>query len=67
MRSSYLFLLLLLTSCGYHFGKTSNFDKISVILPYIKDDFSGLFTNELIKQISYSSNMEYKYINADYI
>lgn len=57
----------MLTSCGYHLGRARNSEKIIVNVPYIKGDYNGLFTNELIKQISYSRNLNYKYCNADYL
>jgi len=67
MRIKTLFFFLFLTSCGYHFGRAEICQKIDMCVPYIKGDFNGLFTNELIKQVSYSSNLNYKYASADYI
>ncbi len=67
MRNRLLFFFLLLTSCGYNLGRSQCCGKIVVCVPYIKGDFNGLFTNELIKQISYSTGLNYKYSNADYI
>jgi hypothetical protein len=66
MRNSLLFFFLLLTSCGYNPGRSQHSEKIVVCVPYIKGDFNGLFTNELIKQISYSPSLNYKYSNSDY-
>jgi len=67
MKNSLIFFLLLLSSCGYHLGRTKNLDKIYISVPYVKDDFSGLFTNALIKEVSFSPNMKYKYNNSDFI
>ena len=67
MRNSFLFFLLFLTSCGYRFGRSQNNERINISVPYIQGDFSAYFTNELIKQVSYSPNLNYKYSNADYI
>lgn len=67
MKVRFLFFFLLLSSCGYHLGRTKNSEKIEISIPYIKDDFNGLFTNELIKQVSYCPNISYKYTDADYV
>ncbi|NGX28896.1 MAG: LPS-assembly lipoprotein LptE [Candidatus Anoxychlamydiales bacterium] len=66
MKSSIVLLIFLLTSCGYHLGRSQNAENISVSVPYISDDFSGIFTNEIIKQVSNSSSLSYNYSNADY-
>ena len=62
-----LFFFLFLTSCSYHLGKTSNIEKLQICIPYIKDDFNGSLTNELIKQISYCPNITYKNSNAKFL
>lgn len=67
MKNSIVLLIFLLTSCGYHLGRSKNTENISICVPYISDDFSGLFTNEVIKQVSNSSQMSYNFSNADYI
>ena len=67
MKNSLIFFFLLLTSCGYNLGRSQNLDNVSVSVPYIKQDLSGHFTSELIKNLSYSSNLSYKYSNSDYV
>lgn len=67
MRIRLLFFFLILTSCGYNLGRTRNSEKALISVPYIKGDFNGLFTNELIKQISYSPTLDYRFSNADYL
>ncbi len=67
MKNSLIFFFLLLTSCGYNLGRSQNLDNVSVSVPYIKQDLSGYFTSELIKNLSYSSNLSYKYSNSDYV
>jgi hypothetical protein len=63
--SFFLLLLIFLNSCNYHLGKNDD-TKISTInVPYVKGDFSGLFTQEVIRQISASPSLTYKYVNAD--
>jgi len=66
MKSSFVFFFLLLTSCEYHLGRSQNINQISVSVPYVEQDLSGQFTSRLIKELSYSSNLNYKYSNADY-
>ncbi|NGX33897.1 MAG: hypothetical protein K1060chlam1_00239 [Candidatus Anoxychlamydiales bacterium] len=66
MKNSFIFLFLFLTSCGYHLGRSQNYQNAEISVPYIEKDLSGYFSQELIKQISYSSNLNYKYSNADY-
>jgi len=67
MRNSFFIFFFLLTSCGYHLGRSQNNENISVSVPYISEDFSGLFTNELIKQVANCSQINYHQTNADYI
>lgn len=67
MKNSLFLLFLFLSSCSYHLGRSSNLENISVCVPYIRDDFSGLFTNEIIKQVSNSAQLSYNISNADYI
>lgn len=67
MLSRVLVLLFLLTSCSYHAGRSNSTEKIVVSVPYIKGDYNGLFTNELIKQISYSPSFNYTYSHSDYL
>lgn len=67
MKNSLIFFFLLLTSCGYHLGRSQNSEIVNISVPYIEKDLSGHFTSELIKELSYSSNLSYKYSNADYI
>ncbi|MCH9610463.1 MAG: hypothetical protein S4CHLAM81_12410 [Chlamydiales bacterium] len=59
-----LFALLLLTSCGYHFG-TSQEDR-EVTIPYVKGDDSGLLTAALVRQVNHESDLHYKSRCADY-
>ncbi|EKE03068.1 MAG: hypothetical protein ACD_20C00278G0002 [uncultured bacterium] len=66
MRIRSIFFFILLTSCSYHLGRSQNPEKIIVNVPYVQGDYNGLFTNELIRQISYSANLNYKYSDANY-
>jgi len=67
MKNSLLFFFLLLTSCGYNFGRSQSLDQSSISVPYVEQDLSGRFTSQLIKELSYSSNLNYKYSDADYV
>jgi len=66
MRNSLLFFFFLLSSCGYHLGRSANSEIISVEVPYVEEDMYGLLTNELVKSITNSSVMHYQSNNADY-
>jgi hypothetical protein len=61
----FFLFLIFLSSCSYHLGKNDD-TKISTLnVPYIQGDFSGLFTQEVIRQLSSSPCLTYKYVNAD--
>ncbi len=62
----YLLSFALLTSCGYHTGKNEHSKALTVSVPYVKEDFSGLFTNEIIKQVSFCPLLNYQSSKADY-
>ncbi|MBN2479448.1 MAG: hypothetical protein JXA94_04395 [Parachlamydiales bacterium] len=67
MRFFFIILLTFFTSCSYHAGRSSNTDELSVTVPYIKGDFSGIFTDQLIKQVTYSNVFDYKYSHATHL
>lgn len=48
-------------------GRSENSEKVNISVPYIQDDLAGHFTEALIKQVSYSPNLVYKYSNSDYV
>jgi hypothetical protein len=53
-------------SCGYKFGHGSMSEQYHTIsVPYVKGDHSGIFTAELIKQISHSGAFKYRNSNAE--
>lgn len=66
MKNSLLLIFFLFTSCNYSLGRSSNNQVINISVPYIEDDYNGQFTNELIKQISYSPKIKYNYIGSDF-
>jgi hypothetical protein len=62
MRLGLLFLvsLSLLTSCGYKMGTSDCITSCSTVsVPYACGDYSGFFTQELIRAISIGSNLIY--------
>lgn len=55
----YLFSLFFLSSCGYRFEERETARETRTItVPYIKGDAEGIFTNELIRQLSESGYFE---------
>ena len=52
-----LLSLIFLCSCGYHF--TDDDKKISVEVPYVKGDFEGMLTGQLIRELETSGQYEY--------
>lgn len=55
----FLFALFSLSSCGYRFEeKEAVRSSRTITIPYIKGDAEGIFTNELIKQLSSSGYFE---------
>ncbi len=60
-----IFLLLILSSCGYHFGQNGRETKTSVCVPYITGDVNGLFTEEIVKKLTYCPSLNYNYSNAE--
>jgi Lipopolysaccharide-assembly len=62
----YSLLLFLLLSCSYHLGRSECPQRRTLCISYAKEDSSGFFTSELIKQVSHSSNLEYQYSKAPY-
>ncbi|NGX56838.1 MAG: hypothetical protein K1060chlam5_01084 [Candidatus Anoxychlamydiales bacterium] len=58
-------LLFFLNSCSYHLGRNEDSKISTVSVPYVKGDFSGLFTQEVIRQISNTPSLTYRYSNAD--
>lgn len=61
----HLLSLLLLCSCGYHF--TDDDKKVSVEVPYVKGDFEGMLTSQLIRELETSGEYEYKARSGDQI
>ncbi len=66
-KNSFVFFFLLFTSCGYNLGRSQSLKNPSITVPYVEKDVSGYFTSELIQELSYSSNLRYKYSDGDYI
>jgi len=65
---AFLPFLLLISSCGYHYGEgslSSNYSTISV--PYIKGDTYGELTAALIKEITRSGSLRYKRSGGDLV
>jgi outer membrane lipopolysaccharide assembly protein LptE/RlpB len=57
----WIFLLLALSGCGFHFGQgklTTKYHTLSV--PYVQGDLNGELTAELAKEISRSGGFHYK-------
>ncbi|MBS0615083.1 MAG: hypothetical protein JSR58_00845 [Verrucomicrobia bacterium] len=50
-------LLLFLCSCGYHF--TDNDKKVTIEVPYVKGDFEGMLTGQLIRELETNGHYEY--------
>ncbi len=55
----YLMAGLVLTSCGYHLGSGGSLPPIRVCIPFIEGDKDGLFTEELVRQISSRTSLVY--------
>ena len=56
-----LLLILLLTSCGYHFGTGSTINSYRTIsVPYVEGDWDGTITSAIIKEISEYTSLAYR-------
>jgi hypothetical protein len=63
-----LCLLLLLTSCGYRFGRGELIEKYnSVCIPYVAGDNEGYLTTELIRAITTSGGLAYRSYGSDLV
>ncbi|MDR3624022.1 MAG: LPS assembly lipoprotein LptE [Chlamydiales bacterium] len=65
-----LFLVvgLFFCSCGYRLGSSSCLDtNKTIMIPYVRGDLDGTFTQELIKQVSRTTELRYVSSCADYI
>lgn len=65
-----LFLLLsvMLTSCGYRLGPASALDtNRSIMVPYVKGDLDGTFTQELIREVCRTTELRYSSCGGDMI
>lgn len=52
-------LAVCLTSCGYQLGSGGSLPRMTVGIPFIDGDKDGLFTEELIRQISSRTSLTY--------
>ncbi len=57
MKKLFFSFLLILTSCGYHVIGM-NQTAVAVSVPYVKGDFKGLLTEELIRSLGSSTNLQ---------
>lgn len=59
---------LLLSSCGYRLGTSSYLDAHkSIMVPYVKGDLDGTFTEELIREITRTTDLRYTSTCGDYV
>ena len=63
IRFFFIILCFFLSSCGYHFR--GNY-KPQIAIDYVKNDFDGRLTANLINQLSINGNFKYVLKNADY-
>ena len=66
--SFFLFILISLYSCGYHFSDRTAFKSFSTIqVPYVKGDLEGRLTSAIIKRLNTSSKWIYTGSMSDVI
>lgn len=60
-RAALFFLLILTTSCGYHFGSGGRLAGYRTItVPYVVNDPDGHLTSELVRELSASGPFQYR-------
>lgn len=63
-----LFVLLILTSCGYRFGKGELIQKYhSICIPYVEGDDQGYLTTALVRNMITNGALAYRSYGADLV
>lgn len=65
IKSFFLLILFLLTSCGYRFEEKSHANRPTISIAYVSGDQTGLLTHFLVKELSSSGYFQYANNDAE--